>query len=67
MSPESKTIALVLYPGLAHWTSVLQVLNALERFAPEYKTVFVAVRRPMGSDLPMQMIADATFGEVPHP
>ena len=70
MSPESKTIALVLYPGLAalDFVGPLQVLKTLEQFAPEYRVVVVAANKePMGSDLPMQMIADATFEEVPHP
>ncbi len=64
MSPERKTIAIVLYPGLAalDFIGPLQVLTKLEQFAPQYKIVVVAARRePMGSDLPVQMIADATL------
>jgi transcriptional regulator GlxA family with amidase domain len=70
MSRDTKTIALVLYPGLAalDFIGPLQVLTTLEQFAPQYKTIVVAARREaMGSDLPMRMIADATFEDVPHP
>jgi transcriptional regulator GlxA family with amidase domain len=73
MSADSngeRTVAVVLYPGLAalDFIGPLQVLKALEQFAPQYKIVVVAARRePMGSDVPMQMIADATFEQVPHP
>jgi transcriptional regulator GlxA family with amidase domain len=70
MSHERKTIAVVLYPGLAalDFIGPLQVLATLEQFAPEYRVVVVAANRePMGSDLPMQMVADATFEDVPHP
>ena len=70
MSPETKTIALVLYPGLAalDFVGPLQVLTTLEQFAPDYRVVVVAANKePMGSDLPMQMIANTTFDDVPHP
>ena len=70
MSDHEKTIALVLYPGLAALDVIgpLQVLKVLETFAPQYRTVVVAERNePMSSDVPMQMIADRTFDEVPHP
>ena len=69
-SNGERTIAVVLYPGLAalDFIGPLQVLKTLEQFAPRYRIVVVAARRePMGSDVPMQMIADATFEEVPHP
>ena len=61
MSPEPKTIALVLYPGLAalDFVGPLQVLTTLEQFAPDYRVVVVAANKePVGSDLPMQMIAE---------
>src|ERR671933_2035387 len=73
MSADSngeRTIAVVLYPGLTalDFIGPLQVLKTLERFAPRYRIVVVAARRePMGSDVPMQMIPDATFDQVPHP
>ena len=69
-SNAQRTIAVVLYPGLAalDFIGPLQVLKALEQFAPQYRTVVVAARRePMASDVPMQMIPDATFDQVPHP
>ena len=69
-SNGERTIAVVLYPGLAalDFIGPLQVLKTLEQFEPRYKVVVVAARRePIGSDVPMQMIADATFEEVPHP
>jgi transcriptional regulator GlxA family with amidase domain len=69
-SNGERTIAVVLYPGLAalDFIGPLQVLKTLEQFEPRYKVVVVAARRePIGSDVPMHMIADATFEEVPHP
>jgi len=65
-----RTIALVLYPGLAalDFIGPLQVLKTLEQFEPRYKTVVVAARKaPAASDVPILMIPDATFEEVPHP
>jgi transcriptional regulator GlxA family with amidase domain len=65
-----RTIAVVLYPGLAalDFIGPLQVLKTLEQFQPRYKTVVVAARKePVGSDVPMLMIPDATFEEVPQP
>jgi transcriptional regulator GlxA family with amidase domain len=67
---DQKTIAFVLYPGLTLLDLVgpLQVLTALGSVAPEYRTVVVAERaQPMGSDVPVQLIPDRTFDEVPHP
>jgi transcriptional regulator GlxA family with amidase domain len=69
-SQGEKTIALVLYPGLAALDLIgpLQVLKTLETFAPRYRTVVVAERAgPVGSDVPVQLIPDRTFDEVPHP
>src|SRR5919198_829470 len=69
-SQGEKTIALVLYPGLAALDLIgpLQVLNVLEKFAPQYRTVVVAEHaEPMGVDVPLQMLPDRTFDEVPHP
>jgi transcriptional regulator GlxA family with amidase domain len=65
-----KTIAVVLYPGLTALDLVgpLQVLTELERFAPRYRTVVVGVRtEPMPTDLPLRLVADRAFAEVPHP
>lgn len=64
------TIAVVLYPGLTALDLVgpLQVLTALERFAPQYRTRVVGVRiEPMATDLPLQLVPDRTFTQVPHP
>ena len=65
-----KTIAVVLYPGLTALDLVgpLQVLTELERFAPRYRTVVVGRNtEPMATDLPLQLVADRTFAEIPHP
>jgi transcriptional regulator GlxA family with amidase domain len=67
---SEKTIAVVLYPGLTALDLVgpLQVLTELQRFAPRYRTVVVGVStEPMATDLPLQLVADRTFAEVPHP
>ena len=64
------TIAVVLYPGLTALDLVgpLQVLTELERFAPRYRTVVVGRNtEPMPTDLPLQLVADRTFAEIPHP
>ncbi|SDM08384.1 Transcriptional regulator GlxA family, contains an amidase domain and an AraC-type DNA-binding HTH domain [Geodermatophilus siccatus] len=64
------TIAVVLYPGLTALDLVgpLQVLAELQRFAPQYRTVVVGAHtEPMSTDLPLQLVADRTFAEVPHP
>ena len=66
----AKTIAVVLYPGLTALDLVgpLQVLTELQRFAPQYRVVVVGAHTdPMATDLPLQLVADRTFAEVPHP
>jgi transcriptional regulator GlxA family with amidase domain len=44
------------------------VLTELERFAPQYRTVVVGAHtEPMATDLPLQLMADRTFADVPAP
>ena len=65
-----RTIAVVLYPGLTALDLVgpLQVLTELQGFAPPYRTVVVGAHtEPMPTDLPLQLVADRTFAEVPRP
>jgi transcriptional regulator GlxA family with amidase domain len=65
-----RLIAFVIYPGLTVLDLVgpLQVLTALERFAPTYRTVVVgASREPVPTDVGVAMVADRTFDEVPKP
>lgn len=65
-----RTIAVVLYPGLTALDLIgpLQVLKALERFAPHYRTVVVGERvAPMDTDVQLRMLPDRAFDEVPHP
>ncbi|MGY1638914.1 DJ-1/PfpI family protein [Geodermatophilus sp. SYSU D00742] len=65
-----KTIAVVLYPGLTALDLVgpLQVFTELQRFVPQYRTVVVGARtEPVVTDLPLHLVADRTFAEVPHP
>ena len=67
---HTKTIAVVLYPGLTALDLVgpLQVFTILERFAPQYRTVVVGADiEPMTTDLPLQLVPDRTFAEVPNP
>ena len=69
-SQGEKTIAVVVYPGLTALDMIgpLQVLKALERFAPQYRTVVVGERaEPMDTDVHVRLIPDRTFDEVPHP
>ncbi len=66
----ARTIAVVLYPGLTalDLAGPVQVLTELERFAPRYRTVVVGAHtEPMATDLPLQLVADRTFAEVPRP
>jgi transcriptional regulator GlxA family with amidase domain len=68
--PGDRLIAFVLYPGLTVLDLVgpLQVLTALERFAPRYRTVVVgAGSEPVPTDVGVPVIPDRTFGEVPDP
>lgn len=69
--PEGeKTIAVVLYPGLTVLDLVgpLQVLTALQTFAPQYRVVVVGERiEPMDTDVHVQMMPDKTFADVPNP
>ncbi|MGY1680118.1 DJ-1/PfpI family protein [Geodermatophilus sp. SYSU D01176] len=65
-----RVIAFVLYPGLTVLDLVgpLQVLTALQRFAPQYRTVVVgASRDPVPTDVGVPVAPDATFAEVPQP
>jgi transcriptional regulator GlxA family with amidase domain len=69
---DEKTIAFVLYPGLTvlDLTGPLQVLTALGKIAPEYRTVVVAERvEPTDTDIPgeMKVVPNNTFEEVPNP
>jgi transcriptional regulator GlxA family with amidase domain len=46
----------------------LQVLTALQRLVPGFRTVVVAAgREPVPTDIGVQVAPDATFDEVPHP
>jgi transcriptional regulator GlxA family with amidase domain len=63
-------IAFMIYPGLTILDMVgpLQVLTALERFAPRYRTVVVgATREPVPTDIGVHMVPDHAFDEVPDP
>ena len=67
---RQRLIAFVLYPGLTVLDLIgpLQVLTALERFAPEYRTVVVgASSEPVPTDVGLPVAPDATFAEVPQP
>jgi transcriptional regulator GlxA family with amidase domain len=68
--PDERLIAFVLYPGLTVLDLVgpLQVLTAMQRFAPGYRTVTVWARRePVPTDVGVAVVPDRTFEEVPHP
>jgi transcriptional regulator GlxA family with amidase domain len=63
-------IAFVVYDGLTPLDLVgpLQVLSALERFTPEWKTVVVGEHRDVvGTDTPLRIAPSATFDEIPSP
>ena len=67
---QTRTIAVLLYPGLTALDMVgpLQVLNTLERFAPQYRVAVVGERiAPMDTDVGLQLVPDSTFDQVPHP
>jgi transcriptional regulator GlxA family with amidase domain len=65
-----KQIAFVVYDGLTPLDLVgpLQVMSALERFAPEWKTVVVGKTLDViGTDTPLKIAPSATFADVPSP
>ncbi len=67
---REKTIAFVLYPGLTPLDLVgpLQVFTSLRKVTPAYRPVVVAERlAPLASDIEVDLIADKTFADVPHP
>ncbi|SNR25522.1 DJ-1/PfpI family protein [Blastococcus mobilis] len=67
---DERLIAFVLYPGLTVLDLVgpLQVLTALEKLSPGYRTVVVWARRePVPTDVGVSVTPDRTFDEVPHP
>ncbi len=67
---EQKTVAFVLYPGLILLDLVgpLQVFASLRQFNDRYRPAVVAERiQPMGTDGPLTVTADQTFGDVPDP
>jgi transcriptional regulator GlxA family with amidase domain len=69
-TPESKTVAFVLYPGITLLDLVgpLQVFSSLRQFNNQYRPVVVAERlEPMATDGPLEVIADQTFDQVPDP
>ena len=69
-TPEQKTVAFVLYPGLTLLDLVgpLQVFASLRQFNNQYRPVVVAERlEPMATDGPLKVIADHTFDQVPDP
>ncbi|MGH2726844.1 MAG: DJ-1/PfpI family protein, partial [Actinomycetota bacterium] len=66
----TKQIAFVVYDGLTPLDLVgpLQVMAALERFAPEWKTVVVGEKLDViGTDTPLRIAPSATFSDVPSP
>jgi transcriptional regulator GlxA family with amidase domain len=65
-----RIIAVVLYPGLTALDMVgpLQVLAAMERFAPRYRIAVVGEHaEPVETDVGVRLIPDQTFDEVPRP
>lgn len=70
MAPEQRTIAFVLYPGLTPLDLVgpLQVFASLAKLRPEFRPVVVAERiAPMATDIELDMMAEATFADLPEP
>lgn len=65
-----KQIAFVVYDGLTLLDLVgpLQVMAALERFAPEWKVVVVGESLDvLSTDTPLRVAPSATFADVPSP
>jgi transcriptional regulator GlxA family with amidase domain len=66
----TRTIAFVLYPGLTPLDMIgpLQVLKNLPAADPRFEVTVVGERiEPMISDLPVKLIPEKTFDEVPNP
>lgn len=65
-----RTIAIVLYPGLTALDLVgpLQVLATFARLVPGYRVAVVGERHePMATDVPVALVPDATFDQLPAP
>jgi transcriptional regulator GlxA family with amidase domain len=65
-----KQIVFVVYDGLTPLDLVgpLQVMSALERFAPEWKVEVVGkTMDTVGTDTPLRVAPSATFADVPSP
>lgn len=66
----TRTIAIVLYPGLTALDLVgpLQVLTTFARLVPGYRIAVVGERpEPMATDVPVALVPDATFDQLPNP
>jgi transcriptional regulator GlxA family with amidase domain len=65
-----RTIAFVLYPGLTPLDMIgpLQLLDTLTSGDPQLQVTVVGERlEPMESDVPVKLVPEKTFDEVPHP
>jgi transcriptional regulator GlxA family with amidase domain len=66
----TKTVAFVLYPGLTPLDLIgpLQVLNRLGSADPCFQVTVVGERvEPMSSDVPVKLLPEKTFDQVPNP
>jgi transcriptional regulator GlxA family with amidase domain len=64
---SERTIAFVLYPGVT-LLDLVGPLEVLSKLGPSYRAVVVGKRlEPVGTSLPLQVIPDRTFEEVPEP
>ena len=66
----TRTVAFVLYPGLTPLDLIgpLQVLNRLPIADPRFQVTVVGERtEPMSSDIPVKLLPEKTFDQVPNP
>jgi transcriptional regulator GlxA family with amidase domain len=66
----ARTVAFVLYPGLTPLDLIgpLQVLNRLPSADPRFQVTVVGERvEPMSSDVPVKLLPEKTFDQVPNP
>jgi transcriptional regulator GlxA family with amidase domain len=64
---SERTIVFVLYSGIT-LLDLVGPLEVLNRLPPPFKTVVIGETiEPVGTSLPVQVIPDTTFEDVPHP
>ncbi|NTU65368.1 MAG: DJ-1/PfpI family protein, partial [Chloroflexi bacterium] len=69
MSDENKTIACVAYPGMSllELTGLYSTLIGIQQKKHYRLHVVGAQAGPIDTDTPLQVVADKSFDDLPHP